>query len=67
MHTTEINDTVFIHHGGFEGDVEIIRGEQRMTVPVDDVKEFIARLVCGLRVERLEDADADEILGIPKP
>jgi hypothetical protein len=64
MHTTEINQTVFIHHGGFEGDVEIRHDEQVMTIPIDDLKEFIARMVRAARVEKLEDASADEILGL---
>lgn len=65
MHTTEINDTVFIHHGSYEGNVKIVHGSGTMTIPFDDLKEFVSRYVADARISRLENADADEVLGIP--
>jgi hypothetical protein len=65
MHTTEINDTTFIHHGSYEGDVILRRQNEELLVPFDDLKEFIARYVADARISRLENASADEVLGIP--
>lgn len=70
-HTTAAPDgTTFIHDGGFEGPVEIVRVSRpsgtvlRMVVPFDDLKYFVAQYVAHCRIEELENADADVILGV---
>jgi hypothetical protein len=66
MHTTKINDSTFVHNGGFDGDVTIIRaqGADEITLPFEDVLEFVARYVQQERVSKLEQANAKEILGL---
>lgn len=66
MHTTKINQTVFIHDGDYGGDVEIRTGRGNITMPFLDLKGFIADYVRNKRIGKLEsdEDDDDKILGI---
>lgn len=63
-HSMEINATTFIHNGRFDGDVEIVRDGKRFFVPFSDIKELVAEYVRRERIAKLEDSDADVILGL---
>jgi len=69
MHTTQINNTVFQHHGDYSGDIIIMtdspHDEPRViAIPFEDLKGFIADYVACIRIGDLERATDDEILGV---
>ena len=64
MHTTEVNDTLFVHNGDFSGDVEVRTFEGRLSVPFADLKALVACYVRQVRANELEDMSDDEVLGI---
>lgn len=69
-HTTVVNtdfdeqETVFIHNGGYDGDVEIVRGENRLSVPFDALKQFVADYVRAKKISDLEDAIPETVFGL---
>lgn len=66
MHTTHINNTIFQHNGGYDGDVHIKRqndhGSILLIVPFDDLKAFVANYIRGEKISHLENCTDDEIL-----
>jgi hypothetical protein len=63
MHTTECGKTAFIHNGGFDGDVDIVSASgATVTVPFDDIREFVAEYVRARRIAAIEDATAADLL-----
>lgn len=66
MHTTKINETIFTHNDGFYGDLTIKREDGTLLLPFQDVALFISVFVKDMKIARLEDADLDEIFGMPR-
>lgn len=64
MHTTNIGDTTFSHNGDYDGIVEVRRLGGILSIPFEDLKEFVAEHVRTKRIGKMEDATTDEILGI---
>ena len=64
MHTSETNNgTVFIHNSDMSGDVEIINSEgRRVKVDGNDILQFVAGYIRGVRVSKLEQLTTNEIL-----
>ncbi len=62
MHTTKIGDSTFQHDASDR--VRICRGEDSVTIPLVHLTEFIAERVRTKRIAKLEDMEADELLGI---
>jgi len=56
--------TSFIYNGDGSGDVELVSGEKRLSVPVEDLLSFVGELVRSQRIRELEDASAEELLGL---
>lgn len=65
-HTTRIGETAFTHNGDYSGDVTIVGRNGGWTVPFEDLKGLVAQYIASKHIQRLEQADPDEILGIPK-
>lgn len=63
MHTTHSNDTTFVHHGDYSGDVIINHGGDSIEVPAEDLLSFAAEYVRQHRIRQLEEASIDEMLG----
>lgn len=62
-HTSTIGKTTFIHNGDFEGEVEVRNGDQSMVLPFADIKGIVAEFVRNQRIEKLEQASVEELLG----
>ena len=63
-HTTEVEDTIFHHGGGFDGVIEIQRSGTSILVPFDHLKYLVAEYVRREKISRLENAHDEEILGV---
>lgn len=79
MHTTGVKGITFIHNGDFSGYVIIVlpKGSvQKLTgpdsskvhvqVPFEAIKGLVAEFVRQEKERALEDAEDDELLGIPQ-
>lgn len=80
MITTRLNNgRVFLHNGDFSGDLLINVGPgeleelepapgeasgYRVTIPFGDIKAIVAEYVLRSRIDALEAAGADELLGV---
>lgn len=80
MHTTKVNDAVFIHNGDYEGEVIISLPKKavedvvpegatdddrvRVKIPFDALKRFVVNHVRSRKIAALEDAKDNEVLGI---
>lgn len=67
MHTTDIGAYKFIHNGDFSGDVHIQQvkhPERQLRIPFYTLKQFVADYVRANRIEVIEQASDDEILGV---
>ncbi len=69
MHTTRGRaGTVFLHNGGYDGDVIIqtnqMTSDGEAIVPMADILQLVADQVRSQRIARLEDASPEEILGL---
>jgi hypothetical protein len=58
--------TRFHYNGDGSGDVELVAGEQRLRVPIADLLTLVAALVRAQRIAELEDASAEELLGLKR-
>lgn len=75
MHTTNCGNVWFVHDGDYiHNDSEIIIrkagrdcGYDEMRVPFGALKTLVANAVAAERFRKLEQATADEILGIGGP
>lgn len=61
--------TEFFHNGDFSGNVSIKvpvskSVSQEIEVAFEDLKELVAEFVRSEKIGKLEDAEADEILGV---
>lgn len=67
MHTYEAkNGTTFNHNSDLSGNVHIRAHDgPEYLVPGDDFLEFVAEFVRGHRIAALEDASAEDVLGLP--
>lgn len=65
-HTTRIGNTEFIHNGDFKGDVEIwAEGNPGpLKVPFEDLMAFVAERIRARKIEQLEVANINSILGL---
>ena len=67
MHTTNGKKIRFFHNGDYSGDVKMIEiktGKEIGEVPFDDLKTLVAQYVRDERVQKLEDASDDHVLGL---
>jgi len=63
MHTSETNNgTVFIHNSDMSGNVEIINSKGKIEVNGNDLLQFVAGYIRGVRGSILEQATTKEIL-----
>ena len=63
-HTTTIGKTIFIHNGGYEGAVQINRGDGSVTVPFSDLKDFVAEYLREELISQIECLPTNAILEI---
>jgi len=63
MHTLQARcGTVFNHNGDFSGDAIVSIGGISVTVPIDDLLEFVAEFVRYRKIQQLEEASAEMLL-----
>jgi hypothetical protein len=71
MHTTEINEAVFIHNGDYSGDV-ILKSKQDMnplndqeiTIPIIDLLNFVGEIKRQQFISKIEQMPVEELLNI---
>ena len=61
MHTTKINEVTFIHHGDFEGEVQINSGNTKLLLDFDTLKEFVIGAMRGQLIGSLEQMDSQQL------
>lgn len=75
MHTTFINDTVFIHNGDYSGDVSIRYKEkkdqgsyeindQAIEIPITDLIDFVAEIQRNRLISKIEQMSSNELLNL---
>lgn len=62
--TTTVGKTTFIHDGGFGGGVQIVQGENSVTVPYDDLRDFIAESLRDELISQIESLPTGAIIEI---
>lgn len=63
-HTTTVGKTTFIHDGGLGGSVQIVQGENSVTVPYNDMRDFIAESLRDELISQIESLPTEAILEI---
>jgi hypothetical protein len=58
------NGNRFIHSGDFSGDIRIITENGETSVPFEDLMAFVAERIRARKIEQLEAANINQILGI---
>jgi len=56
--------TKFFYNSDCSGSVELHSGAKRMWVPTEDLVAFVGELVRARRISELEQATADELVGM---
>ena len=65
MHSANYNKIVIFYNSDYSGEV-IIRNkitEEEVRLDMDDLRDFVAESVRMERIEKIEQMDADELLG----
>ena len=58
--------TEFIHQPNFAGNVKIMRGDQELTVPFEDLERIIGERIRYQNIERLQTMKTHDLLLIRK-
>lgn len=66
MHSFVREKTTFIHHGDYEGDVEIIDRSSgtRVLVEMDDLRDFFANAIRSKAINALEQMPSKDLLAL---
>lgn len=62
MHTTRVNDTIFHHDGGYDGDVHIVRDGVETIIPFEDILSLVADYVMANAIAKMENMSPKELL-----
>lgn len=66
MHSYQGKECKIHHNGDYSGDVVITRdGAAHLEVPFEDLLGLVAEYVRSRKLSQLEDADTEELFGLP--